>query len=158
MSSVWRRAFYVVVAVMIYGAVGAWLSSVVPAGAQSEKKDLQAEAEKAVTAFFKAIVEDDEDALAAMLAPEFQIMRSDGTHYDAKGYLASDLPIIAEVPAITNLVVTASDGTVVTTYSVTANETIDGQVVETFAPRLTVFRAEDGQWIITAHGNFAALN
>lgn len=158
MKTVWRRALYVVVAVVLYGAAGAWLSSVVPAGAQSEQAGIEANARKAIEAFFTAVIQDDKDSLAKLLAPEFQILRSNGVHYTAKGYLDSDLPIIAEMPPLSNLVVTASGDSVVATYSVTINETIDGQVVQTFAPRMSVFRKDGDQWLIVAHGNFAVID
>ena len=158
MANIWRRALYVVVAVVLYGAAGAWLSSVVPAGAQSEQAGLEATTQKAIVAFFTAVIQDDKDNLAKQLAPEFQIMRSNGVHHDAKSYLDSDLPIIAELPAVTNLVVTASGDIVVATYSVTINETIDGQVAQTFAPRMTVFRRDGDQWLVVAHSNFAVID
>lgn len=157
MSVVMRRALYILVAVMVYGAAGAWLSSVVPAGAQSEPADLQVQARDAIKAWLGAVISNDEEKVAAILAPEFQILRSDGTTYDAKTYPKSELPIIAELPVIENLVVTGSGDTVVTTYTINVNETLDGEVVEADAPRMTVFRKDGDKWFVVAHGNFAVI-
>lgn len=152
-----KRAFIVLFAVMVYGAAGAWLSSVVPADAQSEPADLQAEASNAIQAFLGAIMTGEPDKVAAVLAPEFQILRSDGSRHDAKSYPDSELPIIAAMPDIEKLVVTASGNSVVTTYYINVNETLDGSVVEAFAPRMTVFRKDGDKWLVVAHGNFADL-
>ena len=152
-----RRAFIVLFAVMVYGAAGAWLSSVVPADAQSEPADLQADATNAIQAFLGAIMSGEPDKLAAVLAPEFQILRADGSRYDAKSYPDSELPIIAAMPDIQNLVASRTGDILVTRYVISANQTRDGKVVETTAPRLTVFRKSGDRWLVVAHGNFAAL-
>lgn len=157
MRDVMRRVFFIVVAVMLYGAAGAWLSSIVPADAQTETADVGVEAREAVEKWFGAVMSNDETAVAAIIAPDFQILRSDGTTYDAQSYPKSQLPMIAEMPLIQNLVATASGDTMVATYTVNANETLDGKVVEAVAPRLTVFRKSGGKWLVVAHGNFAAI-
>lgn len=158
MASVMRRMMFVLLAVMVYGAAGAWLSSVVPADAESEPADLQLEARDAIKAFFTAVMNDDEQAVAALLAPEFQLLRSNGLVYTAESYPASELPIIAELPVIENLQVTGSGDVVVTTYTVNVNETLDGKVIEADAPRMSVFRRDGDTWLLIAHGNFAAID
>jgi hypothetical protein len=45
----------------------------------------------------------------------------------------------------------------VTRYVAKVRETRDGKVVETTAPRLTVFRKDGDKWLAVAHGNFAEL-
>lgn len=157
MADVIKRACFVLFAVMVYGAAGAWLSSVVPAGAEAEPADLQIETRDAIDAFFAAVLSGEPDKVAAVLAPEFQIQRADGSHYDAKDYPDSVLPIIAEVPVIQDLVVSATGDSVVATYVVNVNETLDGSVVEANAPRMTVFRKEGGTWLVVAHANFAGI-
>ena len=157
MASVIKRALFVLFAVMVYGAAGAWLSSVVPAGAAGEPADLQAKTEAAIQSFIGAVMSGDPDKLAAVLAPEFQIQRADGSHFDAKAYPDSILPIIAAMPDIEKLVVTAAGNTVVATYVINVNMTRDGSVVEAYAPRMTVFRKDGDKWLVVAHGNFAAL-
>ncbi len=157
MADVIKRALFVLFAVMLYGAGGAFLSSVVPADAQSEPVDLQAEATAAIQSFIGAVISGEPAKVAATLAPEFQILRANGSRYDAKSYPDSDLPIIAEMPDIQKLVVTATGDSMVTTYVINVNETLDGSVVESYAPRMTVFRKQGGKWLVVAHGNFAGL-
>ncbi|WP_421725795.1 nuclear transport factor 2 family protein [Bauldia sp.] len=142
---------------MIYGAAGAWLSSVVPAGAQSEPADLSAQAREAITNFWGAVMSNDENAVAAAIAPEFQIQRANGDRFDAATYPTSQLPIIAEMPVIEDLIVTGDGDVVVTTYKINVNETLDGQVVQAFAPRMTVFRKDGDDWLVVAHSNFAPI-
>jgi hypothetical protein len=113
---------------------------------------------EAVRAWFGALLTADPAQIRPLLAPDFQIIRADGSGYDLEGFLASELPIIAAVPDIENLVATTSGDTMVTRYFVNINSTRDGKVVEAYAPRLTVFRKDaTGQWLLVAHGNFAAL-
>ena len=112
---------------------------------------------EAVRAWIGAVMSGDPDTIRAVLAPEFQIMRADGSGYDAAGYPASQLPIIAAMPDIQNLVATTHGDILVARYFIDVNETRDGKVVEADAPRLTVFRKSGDTWLVVAHGNFAAL-
>lgn len=112
---------------------------------------------EAVRTYLRAVMSGDPDTIRAVLAPEFQIMRADGSGYDAAGYVASELPIIAAMPDIQNLVATREGDILVTRYFIDVNETRDGKVVESNAPRLTVFRKSGDRWLVVAHGNFAAL-
>jgi ketosteroid isomerase-like protein len=157
MADVLRRTLFIVFAVLVYGAAGAWLSSVVPAGAQNQPTELDAQAHQAIDSFFGAIISGDPAKVAAVLAPDFQILRSDGSNYDAASYPTSDLPIIAEMPAIERLKVTSDGDTMVASYVVDVNETLGGQVVQSVAPRLTVFRKSGDAWLVVAHGNFAVI-
>lgn len=151
-----KRALLVLLAVGVYGGVGAWLSSVVPAGAQGEPSVMEAEALQAINVFFGAVMNNDEAAIAAVLAPEFQIQRVGGTRYDASTYPTSELPIIAEMPEVEDVVITSEGDIMVATYKINVNETIDGRVIEAFAPRMTVFRKDGDTWLVVAHANFGA--
>ena len=97
------------------------------------------------------------DKVAATLAPEFQLLRADGSNYDAKAFPDSILPIISEMPAIEKLNVTAEGDIAVAAYYVNVDQTRDGVLVEAYAPRLSVFRKDGDRWLMVAHGNFAAL-
>jgi hypothetical protein len=119
--------------------------------------DLDAEGLAANQAWWGALVEGTVPAIDAVLAPEFQIMRADGSSYDKQDYLASNLPDVAAIPEFSQMVVTAHDSLLVTRYYVTVNETRDGQVVQAHAPRLTVFRKDGDRWLVSAHANFATL-
>ena len=96
-------------------------------------------------------------ALDAVLAPEFQIMRADGSSYDKEDYLASALPKVAAIPAFSQMAVTAHGDLLVVRYWVTVKETRNGETVEAHAPRLTVFRRDGDTWLVSAHANFATL-
>lgn len=115
-------------------------------------------AERAVKAFIEAVASADGQAIAAILAPEYQIMRADGVGYDREGYLAGGLPKIDNNSLewrFENLVATASDDLMVVRYHLVIDETIDHRPVTRRAPRLTVFRRDGEDWRVVAHANFA---
>jgi hypothetical protein len=124
---------------------------------QSQASDVEAEARQALDRFFGAVMSGDAGQLQDVLAPEFQIQRANGSRYDAASYPASVLPVIAKMPGVEKLVVTSADDIVVTSYVIVVNETLDGALVESHAPRLTVFRKIGEQWRVVAHGNFSAI-
>jgi ketosteroid isomerase-like protein len=119
--------------------------------------DLDAEGLAANQAWWGALVTGTIPAIDAVLAPEFQIMRADGSSYDKEDYLGSQLPIVAAIPEFSRMVVTAHENMLVTRYYVTVQETRDGQTVQAHAPRLTVFRKDGDAWLVSAHANFATL-
>lgn len=119
--------------------------------------DLDRQGMDAINTWWGALVAGTPAAIGPVLAPEFQMMRADGSAYDKEGYLASSLPKIAAIPEVTKLVVTAQGDYLVTRYFVTVNETRDGQTLQRHAPRLTIFRKEGAAWLVVAHGNFATL-
>ena len=98
------------------------------------------------------------DALAPMLAPEYQIMRANGVGYDRDSYLSKGAGTVSIKPdyAQEEIIATAHDDMLVVRYFLRVDETVDGNPVEKRAPRLTVFRKIDGQWKVVAHANFGA--
>ena len=118
---------------------------------------LQDEGKDAVAQWIKAVASGDTAVIGAMLAPDFQIVRADGSRYDRAGYLKSDLPAIASPPDVQGLVVTRDGDTLVTSYILSIRQTRDGKAVEVRAPRLTVFRKSGDVWVVVAHANFATL-
>jgi ketosteroid isomerase-like protein len=139
--------------------IGAIVAYFTPAGSANspEPVDLQVEIRGAIQSLFGALMTGESEKVAAILAPEFQILRSDGSNYDAGTYPTSDLPIISEMPAIEKLNVTAEGDIAVASYVINVDETIDGVLAEAYAPRLSVFRRSGDDWLLVAHGNFAAL-
>jgi ketosteroid isomerase-like protein len=127
------------------------------AAAEQSAASLEADGMAAIKAWWGALVAGTPASVGAVLAPEFQIMRADGSGYDKAGYLASSLPKIAAMPEVTKLVVTEHGDTLVTRYYVTVEETRNGKTVERHAPRMTIFRKEGDSWLVVAHGNFATL-
>lgn len=104
--------------------------------------------------FIAILSRKDAAALAAFLAPAFQIQRADGTSADKSEYLAADISISSsemgdDVEAI-------QDGNVLTVrWSLKLIETIEGSPTsEVFAPRLSTFVWQDGAWRLLAHANF----
>lgn len=122
-----------------------------PAFAQSG-----AEAEGAVRAWLDAVVSGDPARLDAVLAPEFQIQRADGTGLDKAGYVDGGAANLVEYE-LRDLVATRDDDIMVVRYLLVVSETISGQPVERVAPRLTVFRREGDRWLVVAHANFAQV-
>ncbi len=127
------------------------------APASAAGSGLQDEASKAVDLWVAAVTSGDKDAVAAVLAPEFQIVRDNGVAYDRDQYLASDLPKIAAPPPIGELVATGAGDVMVVRYVLTIDATVNGAAMQARAPRLTVFRRVDGAWLVSAHANFAAI-
>lgn len=119
--------------------------------------DLTAAAEAANAAWWGALVAGTPAALDAVLAPEFQIVRADGSAYSRAGYLASSLPKVAAMPEFRDVVVTADGDHLVVRYRARVSQTRDGVAVQADAPRLSVFRNDGGRWLLVAHANFAAL-
>jgi ketosteroid isomerase-like protein len=113
---------------------------------------------KAVDAWVGAVASGDPANVAKVIAPEFQIVRSDGTAYDAAAYLQSNLPRFPEPPQIGTLVVTGFGDHIVARYEITSKVMLGEETEMRDAPRLTVFRkGADGTWLVVAHSNFAAL-
>lgn len=150
-------------AALIAFAVGiagvASISAILPTVSEAQQPvlDLDAEGLAANQSWWGALVAGTPDAVGGVLAPEFQIMRADGSAYDKDDYLASQLPKVDAIPEFSQMAVTGHDDLLVTRYYVTVKETRDGATVEAHAPRLTVFRKEDGKWLVIAHANFATL-
>ena len=126
------------------------------APAVAEDANLQAEGEKAVQAWVDAVVSGDVDRIRAILAPEFQILRADGTAYDRESYLKSDLPRFPNAPKMSDLVVTGHGDILVARY-VLSTGGVREQGEGPQAPRLTVFRKEGDTWLVVSHANFAAI-
>lgn len=98
------------------------------------------------------------DALAPMLAPEFQIMRSNGVGYDRDGYLKRSVGRISAKPDFSHedIVATMSGDLMVVRYNLRIDEVIEGKPISKRAPRLTVFRKVGDAWKVVAHANFGA--
>jgi ketosteroid isomerase-like protein len=120
--------------------------------------DPAAAGKAAVDAWVGAVAAGDTATLGKILAPEFQIIRSDGTAYDTAAYLQSELPHFPEPPKIGSLVVTGHGGYLVARYEIVSEVTLGGETEMRYGPRLTVFRkGPDGTWLVVAHANLAAL-
>lgn len=143
----WVRTLVIAIAVL----AGAGQAAIAQHADQSVRDEVLA----ALNAWVAAVASGDMDRVDAVLAPEFQIQRANGIGYDRETYLTSNLPRIADLPVIDDLVVTIQDNLAVTRYALTVDETIDGVAVLSDAPRLTILRHDGDQWLIVAHANFS---
>ena len=132
-------------------AAGAGLATLSPAQAATE-----AEAATALQAWTDAVFTGDPAIIEKTLAPEFQILRSDGNGYTKAEYL-QNLPKQKSKSTSTDLVVTSHGDLIVIRYIIHTNQTINNKPVESIAPRLSVFRKEAGAWLIVAHSNFSKI-
>ena len=93
---------------------------------------------------------------SADAAPEFQILRSDGSGQEKTSYLKL-LPKQRIRPRVSDVVATGAADIMVLRYRIETDQTVQGKENKGIAPRLSVFRREAGQWLICAHANFAAM-
>lgn len=114
------------------------------------------DAREAIMTWLGALQSGEPAAVEKVLAPEFQILRSDGQGYGKQDYLSA-LPRQTSKPEVSGLVFTAHDDTVVTRYVLQLEQTINNKPVQTIAPRLSVFRRTQTKWLIVAHANFAHI-
>jgi hypothetical protein len=119
--------------------------------------ELNVEGAAALRALWGALIDRRPEVVDKVLAPEFQVMREDGSSDDKRDYIATGIPHVAAIPEISRIAVTGHGNVMVTRYVAKVRETRDGRVVEKTAPRLTVFRKEGDRWLAVAHGNFAEL-
>jgi hypothetical protein len=119
--------------------------------------ELNVEGAAALRALWGALIDRRPEVVDKVLAPEFQVMREDGSSDDKRDYIATGIPHVAAIPEISRIAVTGHGNVMVTRYVAKVRETRDGKVVEKTAPRLTVFRKDGDKWLAVAHGNFAEL-
>ena len=111
---------------------------------------------KAIDPWLDALSTGDPVLVEKVLAPEYQILRSNGVGHDKASYLKA-LPRHRVRPAISDIVATSTAGVIVARYRIETDQTIDGKEVKGVSPRLSVFRREGDRWLISAHANFAQL-
>lgn len=114
------------------------------------------EALKALDPWIEAVFTGDPAVVEKVLAPEFQILRSDGRGHDKASYLKA-LPRHQARSKFSDIFATGAGDVMVVRYRIETDQTIDGKAVKGVSPRLSVFRRDAGRWLISAHANFAAL-
>lgn len=119
--------------------------------------DTAGDADDAVKAWLDAVASNEESRTAAVLAPEFQILRFDGLGYARADYLAAGWPRQVRPPVARDLVATEADGVPVVRYVLDVEQTANGVARTDAAPRLTDFRKDGDCWLVAAHANFAPL-
>jgi ketosteroid isomerase-like protein len=118
---------------------------------------IDAEARQAVETWVGAVASGDAAAVRDILAPEFQIVRSDGAAYDAAEYLAGGIPRIDALVGIDDVVATGFGDHMVVRYALNLTQTVADGRIEGTAPRLTVFRRHGDDWLVVAHANFGRV-
>ena len=116
----------------------------------------EAEALEALNPWADALFSGDPAQVEKVLAPEYQILRSDGAGYLKTDYLNA-LPKQKIRSKFSNIVATAAGDVLVIRYTIETDQTIDGKPVQAVAPRLSVFRKEAGVWLMSAHANFSKI-
>ena len=111
---------------------------------------------EALDPWLDALVTGDPTVVEKVLAPEYQILRSDGSGHDKASYLKA-LPKHMVRPVFSDIVATGDGDVMVIRYRIESDQTVEGKVVTGVSPRLSVFRLENGHWLISAHANFAPL-
>lgn len=154
------KIFVVVVLALVIGVGTGWQLLAQPASAAENAvapETIDAEAKSAVDAWVDAVASGDEAAVRDLVAPEFQLVRSDGTAYGAEEYVGSNISRVDELFGIEDIVATSYGDYLVVRYAIDLKESVaDGQI-EGNAPRLTVFRRQGDKWLVVAHANFAQV-
>jgi hypothetical protein len=114
------------------------------------------EALKALDPWADALFTGDPAVVEKVLAPEYQILRSDGNGHDKTSYLKS-LPRQKIRSQFSDITATGTGDVMVVRYRIETDQIIEGKEVKGISPRLSVFRLDGGRWLICAHANFARL-
>lgn len=124
--------------------------------ASSPSRAGEDDARAAISAWLDALQSGDPAKVETVLAPEFQILRSDGSGHDKTSYL-QNLPKQTSKPEISELAFSEHEGVIVVRYILNVEQTINNKPVQAQAPRLSVFRKGSAGWLIVAHANFAQI-
>ena len=141
-------------------ALGMLMSAAALSAATAEAEDGVPVSERAALdalyPWIDAVAAGDPAAVERFLAPEYQILRSDGIGYDKAAYLAA-LPKHQVRPTVSDVKATGDGSSMVVRYAVAVDEIINGQHVQGTAPRLTALRKSGDRWLLVAHANFARI-
>ncbi|MEX1109751.1 MAG: nuclear transport factor 2 family protein [Dongiaceae bacterium] len=141
----------------LQGVVVAMAALALPMGGAHAHTEIdEATACAALDPWADALASNDPAAVEKVLAPEYQIVRSDGSGYSKADYLSA-LPKQNMRSRFRDIVATGHHDLLVLRYVIETDQTIDGQPVEAVSPRLSVFRKESGGWLLVAHASFAKL-
>ena len=116
---------------------------------------LESQARERLTKLFAALASGNPEKIEPLLAPEFQLVRADGSAYNKAEYLKKSIPKIVTTPEFTDLVVTRHGDSVVVRLKLIVREFINGHEVESGSEQLIVFRIEANTWKVVASANLA---
>lgn len=138
---------------VIFGIFAAGIAAAVASPARAAPEQ---DAAEALQAWTDAVFTGDPAIVEKVLAPEFQIMRSDGTGYVKADYLGV-LPKQKAKSVNSGIIATAQGEHLVVRYTVQSDQTINGKKVQSDSPRLGVFRKEGASWLLVSLANFAKI-
>ncbi|WP_395661440.1 nuclear transport factor 2 family protein [Aestuariivirga sp.] len=110
----------------------------------------------AIMTWLDAVHSGDPATVEAVLAPEFQLQRSDGSGHDRVSYL-TNLPKQSSKPQVSDIAFSSNGDIIAARYILRLEQTINGKPAQVMAPRLSVFRRGGPGWLIVAHANFAQI-
>jgi hypothetical protein len=145
-----RRDF----SILALAGMGALAAGISVAGAAEALTEEQAHA--ALDPWIDAIMTGDPAAVDKVIAPEYQILRADGSGHDKAGYLKA-LPKHNTKTTFSDIIATGNDTVMVIRYRIETDQVVEGKTVKGVSPRLSVFRKEGDRWLLSAHANFAPL-
>jgi hypothetical protein len=142
------------------GAAAASSAGVAPRAAcavPQASPDADALGEQLTQRFLRLLKKRDVPGLREFLAPNFQIMRSNGVADTKRSYLKKDLPVI-ESFAISRVHGLLGGSTLTVRYWAKVKGTSAGATYTPgFAPRLSTFTYCSGNWQLVSHANFNPL-
>lgn len=137
---------------LVAGIGGAGLLDLASSPSAASEDDARA----AISSWLDALQSGDPAKVEPVLAPESQILRSDGSGHDKASYLLN-LPKQTSKPEISDLAFSGSGDGIAVRYILNVEQTINNKPVQAQAPRLSVFRKGGAGWLIVAHANFAQI-
>jgi hypothetical protein len=144
----------VLVSVGTLGVASTLAGASTPDRSAPKLADPSATGRKLVTDWLTALQNHDAKAIAAFLAPNFQIQRADGTSSNREQYLQKPAQVTSFEFGST-IVGLQHGSTLSVRWSVKVNETIDGKVyLRGEAARLTGFVWSGKRWQIVTYANF----
>lgn len=126
------------------------------APARAAEQLTEQQAREALDPWIEAVQSGDPARVDPVLAPEYQILRADGSGHDKAGYLKA-LPRHNAPSTFSDIIATGNGELMVIRYRIETDQTVEGKAVKGVSPRLSVFRKEGGHWLLSAHANFAPL-
>ena len=137
-------------------------SSSSPATAMPEVSNPTATGTQLVDQFLSTLkgAKTDTAALSAILAPDFQLVRADGTREDKESYLANPAEVFKyEIKNLRAVADTAGGAATLTvSFDVAIDEVINGQSITTTSPTLGAFEWSNGERLLVSWANFNPIS
>ena len=126
-----------------------------PVASAASDLSLEDEARQELRKLFAALSSGNPQQIEPLLAPEFQLVRADGSAYNKTEYLQRSIPKIVTTPEFADIVITRDKDLVVIRLKLIVREYINNQEVQSGSPQLFVFHMKKDGWKVVASANFA---